>query len=109
MKLLLGVTLLLVNLSVLLCSPADQPEPASDILKREFKIGRVSSNWDVCLFFSDPFMSELSRDGETLVDEELRRALYGVKQLKEVMWKNEQKHEHLMKSLRHSVDKKKVR
>ncbi|KAF6733927.1 Clusterin-like protein 1 [Oryzias melastigma] len=83
MKLLLGVTLLLVNLSVLLCSPADQPEPASDILK------------------------QLSRDGETLVDEELRRALYGVKQLKEVMWKNEQKHEHLMKSLRHSVDKKK--
>ncbi|RVE62057.1 hypothetical protein OJAV_G00176820 [Oryzias javanicus] len=84
MKLLLGVTLLLlVNLEVLRCSPADQTELASDVLK------------------------QLSRDGETLVDEELRRALYGVKQLKEVMWKNEQKHEHLMQSLRHSVDKKK--
>lgn len=38
----------------------------------------------------------------------MRRALYGVKQMKEVMWRNEQKHEHLMKSLRHSSDKKKV-
>ncbi|KAF3858071.1 hypothetical protein F7725_011272 [Dissostichus mawsoni] len=50
---------------------------------------------------------ELSLDGEKLVDEEVRRALYGVKQMREVMWRNEQKHEHLMKSLRHSSDKKK--
>lgn len=39
----------------------------------------------------------------------MRRALYGVKQMKEVMWRNEQKHEHLMKSLQRSSDKKKVR
>uniref|UniRef100_A0A3B4UKU9 Clusterin n=1 Tax=Seriola dumerili TaxID=41447 RepID=A0A3B4UKU9_SERDU len=48
----------------------------------------------------------LSVDGEKLVDEEVRRALYGVKEMREVMWRNEQKHEHLMKSLRHSSDKK---
>lgn len=53
-------------------------------------------------------LSELSLDGEKLVDEEVRRALYGVKQMKEVMWRNEQKHEHLMKSLHHSSDKKNV-
>lgn len=47
-------------------------------------------------------------DGEKLVDEEVNRALYGVKQMREVMWRNEQKHEHLMKSLQHSSDKKKV-
>lgn len=47
-------------------------------------------------------------NGERLVDEEVRRALYGVKQMKEVMWRNEQKHGHLMKSLQHSSDKKKV-
>lgn len=63
----------------------------------------------VRLHSSSWFGSELSRDGETVVEEELRRALYGVKQLKEATWKNEQKHEHLMKSLRHSADKKKVR
>lgn len=39
----------------------------------------------------------------------MRRALYGVKQMKEVMWRNGQKHEHLMKSLQRSSDKKKVR
>lgn len=48
-------------------------------------------------------------NGEKLVDEEVRRALYGVKQVKEVMWRNTQKHEHLMKSLKHSSDKKKVK
>lgn len=47
-------------------------------------------------------------DGEKLVDEEVRRALFGVRQMKEVMWRNEQKHEHLMRSLRHSSDKKTV-
>lgn len=48
-------------------------------------------------------------NGEKLVDEEVRRALYGVKQVKEVMWRNTQKHKHLMKSLKHSSDKKKVK
>ncbi|XP_029971915.1 clusterin-like protein 1 [Salarias fasciatus] len=49
----------------------------------------------------------LSADGEKLVDEEVKRALYGVKQMKEAMLLNQQKHQHLMKSLRHSGDKKK--
>lgn len=47
--------------------------------------------------------------GEKLVDEEVQRALYGVKQMKEVLWRNEQKHEHLMNSLKHSDEKKQVR
>lgn len=43
------------------------------------------------------------------MDEEVQRALYGVKQMKEVLWRNEQKHEHLMSSLKHSDEKKQVR
>ncbi|KAM9323121.1 clusterin-like protein 1 [Pholidichthys leucotaenia] len=84
MKLLLTSTLLLAALGVLRTSLADQ---ATSI--------------------SEDTLKELSVDGEKLVDEEVRRALYGMKQMKEVMWRNEQKHEHLMKSLRHSSDKKK--
>ena len=61
----------------------------------------------MCFLF--PPLPELSEKCEKLVDEEVQRALYGVKQMKEVMWRNEQKHEHLMKSLKHSSDKKKVR
>lgn len=53
--------------------------------------------------------SELSIEGEKYVDEAVRKALYGVKQMKDIMAKNEEKHEHLMKSLKHSSDKKKVR
>lgn len=60
------------------------------------------------LIYMISFLSELSVNGEKLVDEEVKRALYGVKQMREVMWRNEQKHEHLMRSLKHSVDKKKV-
>ncbi|XP_053738201.1 clusterin-like protein 1 isoform X1 [Synchiropus splendidus] len=52
-------------------------------------------------------LKQLSLDGEKLVGEELRAALYGVKQMKEVMWRNAQKHQHLMTSLDHSIDKKK--
>ncbi|XP_028284175.1 clusterin-like protein 1 [Parambassis ranga] len=84
MKLLLGLTLVVVALGVLNSSPADQ---LKDI--------------------SDDTLTQLSVDGERFVDEEVRRALYGVKQMREVMWRNEHKHEHLMKSLRHSSDKKK--
>lgn len=43
------------------------------------------------------------------MDEEVQRALYGVKQMKEVLWRNGQKHEHLMNSLKHSSEKKQVR
>ncbi|XP_030630456.1 clusterin-like protein 1 [Chanos chanos] len=52
-------------------------------------------------------LKQLSLEGEKLVDEELRKALYGVKQMKEVMARNEEKHEHLMKSLFHTGEKKK--
>ncbi|XP_030606971.1 clusterin-like protein 1 isoform X2 [Archocentrus centrarchus] len=84
MKLLLGLTLLLVTLGVLNSAPADH---AKDI--------------------SEDALKQLSLDGEKIVDEEVRRALYGVKQMKEVMWRNDEKHKHLMSSLRHSSDKKK--
>ncbi|XP_047224136.1 clusterin-like protein 1 isoform X2 [Girardinichthys multiradiatus] len=57
--------------------------------------------------FSEDILNQLSEDGEKLVNEELRRALYGVKQMREVMWRNEQKHEHLMNSLKHNSNKKK--
>lgn len=38
----------------------------------------------------------------------MKRALFGVKSMKDVMENNGDKHRHLMKSLRHSIDKKKV-
>ncbi|XP_061695537.1 clusterin-like protein 1 [Syngnathoides biaculeatus] len=52
-------------------------------------------------------LKELSEAGEKVVDEEVKRALYGVGQMQEVMWRNQRKHEHLMRSLVHSGDKKK--
>ncbi|XP_035268434.1 clusterin-like protein 1 [Anguilla anguilla] len=52
-------------------------------------------------------LKRLSLDGETYVEEEMKMALFGVKQMKEVMEKNEEKHAHLMRSLRHSSEKKK--
>ncbi|KAM8726997.1 clusterin-like protein 1 [Acanthopagrus schlegelii] len=84
MKLLLGLAVLVVTLGVLHSATEDQTtEIPEDTLK------------------------QLSENGEKLVDEEVRRALYGVKQMKEVMRRNGQKHEHLMKSLQRSSDKKK--
>ncbi|XP_046883264.1 clusterin-like protein 1 [Hypomesus transpacificus] len=84
MRFVFGWAVLVVTLGVLHCTPEDLPTGISeDTLKK------------------------LSLDGEKLVDEEVRKALHGVKQMKEIMVKNEEKHEHLMKSLRHSNDKKK--
>ncbi|KAM4605241.1 clusterin-like protein 1 [Polymixia lowei] len=84
MRILLGLAVLVGTLGVLHSASEDLPKAISeDILK------------------------QLSLDGEKLVDEEVMRALYGVKQMREVMLTNEQKHEHLMRSLRHSSDKKK--
>lgn len=51
---------------------------------------------------------ELSAEGEQYVDEEIKRALLGVKRVREVMEKKEEKHRHLMDALRHSSDKKEV-
>lgn len=42
------------------------------------------------------------------MDEEVSKALYGIKEMKEVMASNEEKHANLMKSLMHSGEKKKV-
>lgn len=52
--------------------------------------------------------AELSAAGEQYVDEEIKRALLGVKRVKEMMEKKEEKHRHLIDTLRHSSDKKKV-
>ncbi|XP_056333142.1 clusterin-like protein 1 [Danio aesculapii] len=52
-------------------------------------------------------LKRLSLEGEKLVDQEVSKALYGIKQMKEVMARNEEKHANLMKSLRHSEEKKK--
>lgn len=42
------------------------------------------------------------------MDEEVTKALYGIKEMKEVMARNGEKHTNLMKSLKHSDEKKKV-
>ncbi|XP_053360258.1 clusterin-like protein 1 [Clarias gariepinus] len=51
-------------------------------------------------------LKRLSLEGVKLVDEEVQRALYGIKQMKEVMAKNEEKHEQLIKMLQNSREKK---
>ncbi|KAJ8385853.1 hypothetical protein AAFF_G00182090 [Aldrovandia affinis] len=55
----------------------------------------------------DDTLKQLSLEGGKYVDEEMKRALFGVKQMKEVMEKNEEKHAHLMMSMRRSCEKKK--
>ncbi|XP_034998301.1 clusterin-like protein 1 [Hippoglossus stenolepis] len=52
-------------------------------------------------------LEKLSAAGERYVNEEIKRALFGVKQVKETMEKKEERHMHLMDVLRHSNDKKK--
>ncbi|XP_036375415.1 clusterin-like protein 1 [Megalops cyprinoides] len=56
---------------------------------------------------SEDALKELSQEGERYVGEEMKRALMGVKQMKELMERNGEKHEHLMKTLMHSGEKKK--
>ncbi|XP_028831548.1 clusterin-like protein 1 [Denticeps clupeoides] len=51
-------------------------------------------------------LRRLNLEGERYVDEEVRKTLYGVQQMKEIMTKNEEKHEHLMKSLKYTNSKK---
>ncbi|KAF4089623.1 hypothetical protein AMELA_G00069420 [Ameiurus melas] len=51
-------------------------------------------------------VKRLSLEGETFVDEEVQRALYGIKQMKEVMASNEKKHKQLIKTLENSREKK---
>ncbi|XP_056123545.1 clusterin-like protein 1 [Rhinichthys klamathensis goyatoka] len=52
-------------------------------------------------------LKRLSLEGEKLVDQEVSKALYGIKEMKEVMASNEEKHANLMKSLMHNGEKKK--
>ncbi|XP_046706810.1 clusterin-like protein 1 [Silurus meridionalis] len=52
-------------------------------------------------------LERLSLEGEKLIGKEVQRALYGVKQMKEVMASNEEKHEQLIKALQNSGEKKK--
>ncbi|KAJ8336469.1 hypothetical protein SKAU_G00376890 [Synaphobranchus kaupii] len=56
---------------------------------------------------SEDTLKELSLEGERYVAEEMKRALLGVKEMKELMERNEEKHKHLMKTLRHSSERKK--
>ncbi|XP_031690871.1 clusterin-like protein 1 [Oncorhynchus kisutch] len=84
MRALLILTLYISSLGVLHCGP--DPSPTE---------------------LSEDVLQGLSRDGERYVDEEMKRALFGVKRMKEVMEKNQEKHEHLMKTLKESSDKRK--
>ncbi|XP_015232944.1 PREDICTED: clusterin-like protein 1 [Cyprinodon variegatus] len=53
------------------------------------------------------YSKELSAAGEQYVNEEIKESLLRVKEVKEKMEKEEEKHIHLMEALRHSGDKKK--
>ncbi|XP_024921994.1 clusterin-like protein 1 [Cynoglossus semilaevis] len=71
-------------------------------------LGVVSADAeDLSSHVSEDTLKQLSVRGEKLVEEEMRKALFGVKQMREVMWRNQLKHQHLMESLRRSGDKKK--
>ncbi|CAL8279738.1 unnamed protein product [Lota lota] len=83
MRILLGVLVLVTTLAILPAAPEDQPNT-----------------------LTEDTLKQLSLDGEKLVDEEVKKALYGVKDMKEVMRSNKLKHQHLMKSLRGSSEKK---
>ncbi|KAA0719302.1 Clusterin-like protein 1 [Triplophysa tibetana] len=84
MKALMLFLVLLGSLGVFHCAPDPAlPGVTADTLKR------------------------LSLEGQKLVDEEVTKALYGIKEMKEVMARNEEKHTNLMKSLKHSGEKKK--
>ena len=54
------------------------------------------------------FFSVLSEVGEKYVDEEVKKALIGIKQMKIMMEKNEVKHVDLMKTLKKSSAEKEV-
>ncbi|XP_028826385.1 clusterin-like protein 1 [Denticeps clupeoides] len=57
--------------------------------------------------FSDVQLNRLSAAGELYVNEEMKRALLGVKQMKELVERNKDKHQQLMTSLQESYEKKK--
>ncbi|XP_051989375.1 clusterin-like protein 1 isoform X1 [Xyrauchen texanus] len=69
-------------------------------------LGAFHCTPDTTLLSADT-LKRLSMEGEKLLDQEVSKALYGIKQMKEVMARNEEKHTNLMKSLRQSGEKKK--
>lgn len=113
MKLQLCLAVLVTTVGVLHSTPENLPPGISeDTLKGESAEALSFSFFFPQMSSSSPpfsFSPELSANGEKLVDDEVRRALYGVKQMREVMWRNARKHEHLMASLMHSGEKKRVR
>ncbi|CAJ1082512.1 clusterin-like protein 1 [Xyrichtys novacula] len=56
---------------------------------------------------SEDTVRELSAAGEHFVDEEIKRAVLEVKQVKELMEEKKEKHRHFMDALRQSSDKRK--
>uniref|UniRef100_F6TZ12 Clusterin n=1 Tax=Ornithorhynchus anatinus TaxID=9258 RepID=F6TZ12_ORNAN len=58
-------------------------------------------------FTDAAFLSDLSEIGEKYVDEEMKKALMGIKQMKTMMERNEEKHRELMKTLKKSSKEKK--
>ncbi|KAI4890518.1 hypothetical protein NFI96_011448, partial [Prochilodus magdalenae] len=52
------------------------------------------------------FVPVLSAEGKQYINEEVKKALLGVKQMKETMEKTEEKHQQLIKTLKQSHDKK---
>ncbi|XP_077952100.1 clusterin-like protein 1 isoform X2 [Gasterosteus aculeatus] len=57
---------------------------------------------------SEDALEKLSAAGEQCVDEEIKRALLGVKQVMETMEKREERHRGLVEALRRSSDKRKL-
>lgn len=55
------------------------------------------------------FILVLSEVGEKYVDDEVKKALIGIKQMKIMMEKNEDKHIDLMKTLKKSSEEKQVK
>uniref|UniRef100_A0A8C4S1K6 Clusterin n=1 Tax=Erpetoichthys calabaricus TaxID=27687 RepID=A0A8C4S1K6_ERPCA len=70
----------------------------------------LGASWFIHAQNEDNFVQEtlkqLSTRGEKYVNEELQRALSGVKHMKKVIDQNAEKHEHLILSLKHSSEKK---
>ncbi|XP_039610108.1 clusterin-like protein 1 [Polypterus senegalus] len=70
----------------------------------------LGASWFIHAQNEDNFVQEtlkqLSTSGEKYVNEELQRALSGVKHMKKVIDQNAEKHEHLIMSLKHSSEKK---
>ncbi|KAM7390307.1 hypothetical protein PAMA_008467 [Pampus argenteus] len=89
-------------------SPGENLVPIKDNFKGKSDHHNLSRPDNALVFTNGHFrltLPALSDAGEQYVDEEIKRALLGVKQVKEIMETKEEKHRHLMDALRHSSDK----